>query len=147
MKTTNDILQHNYWPLSQTITTNNTNKNPNPSFQDGERFNLSANDPIFWSPRPQKRRRNQKGRIWGTKTQQAELIMPCHQQPGNLSISSNHPTLMCPSLVNNLQLWFSSIFCQMKFFDPRDTFLVLESSFLKRVTPKIQQTKIIVTKI
>ena len=64
LKTTNDILQHNYWPLPQTITTNNNKKNPNPCFQDGERFNLSANDPIFWSPRPQKRRRNQKGRIW-----------------------------------------------------------------------------------
>ena len=27
--------------------------------------------------------------------------------------------------------WFSSIFCQMKFFEPRDPFLVLELSFLK----------------
>ena len=38
------------------------------------------------------------------------------------------------SLVKNLQLWFLSIFCQMKFFDPRDPFLVLELSFLKRLS-------------
>ena len=38
------------------------------------------------------------------------------------------------SLVKNFQLWFLSIFCQMKFFDPRDLFLVLELSFLKTLS-------------
>ena len=35
------------------------------------------------------------------------------------------------SLVKNFQLWFSEMFCQMKFFDPRYPFLVLALWFLK----------------
>ena len=38
------------------------------------------------------------------------------------------------SLVNYLLLWFLVIFRQTKFFDLRDPFLVLELSFLKRVS-------------
>ena len=38
------------------------------------------------------------------------------------------------SLGKNLQLWFLSILCHMKFFDPRDLFLALELSFLKTLS-------------
>ena len=56
----------------------------------------------------------------------------------NLDQSSSDKKLMkikkTHSLVKNLQLWFLSIFCQMKYFDPRDLFLVLELSFLKTLS-------------
>ena len=69
-------------------------------------------------------------RFWETTTPEPKI------GPAGQKISSDKKLIKIKknSLVKYLQLWFSSTFCEVKFFDPPDPFLVLESSFLKRVS-------------